>query len=384
MPHPRATIRSLIAGFALLTLPAPAHPALAQPTQAQPAQAQQSAPDPVRIAQALNATVGLIAGGPGSTDARIAADIAQVLDDGDKLRVLPILGGGAVQNIADLIYLKGVDVAIVPAETLTQTMEHNAIPGERSIQYIAKLYQEEVHVLARADIASLNDLSGKPVNVGAPGTGSELTAGTLLDALHIGAGIMHDSETVALDRLRRGDIAAMFVMGGKPVPLLQAVEPRTGLHFLPIPLTAPLVDTYLPTSLDHQYYPNLIPAGRPIDTVAIGVVLVTLATAPDTARAKRVNRFVDALFERLGQFRQPGFHSKWLEVNLSAQVPGWTRYPEAQTLLKKQDQAREASLRTAFDTYLNETGQTTSGMSDEQRETLFRDFVRWRTQHSRP
>ncbi len=125
----------------------------------------------------------------------------------------------------------------------------------------------------------------------------------------------------------------MVVIGGKPVPLLQGIEPGTGLHFLPIPLNAQLVDSYLPTSLDHQPYPNLVPAGPPIDTVAVGSVLVTLSTPADTARAKRVNRFVDTLFERFDQFRRPGFHPKWREVNLSAQVQGWTRYPEALSLL---------------------------------------------------
>ena len=63
--------------------------------------------DPVRVSVAQNATIGLIADGAGSTDTRIAADIARALDDSDKLRILPMLGRGSVQNIADLIYLKG-------------------------------------------------------------------------------------------------------------------------------------------------------------------------------------------------------------------------------------------------------------------------------------
>src|ERR1700760_2001969 len=66
--------------------------------------------EPVRVASAQNATIGLIADGAGSTDTRIAADLARALDDSDRLRVLPMLGRGSVQNIADLIFLKGVDV----------------------------------------------------------------------------------------------------------------------------------------------------------------------------------------------------------------------------------------------------------------------------------
>lgn len=343
--------------------------------------ADQTVSDGVRIAQAQNATIGLIAAGSGSTDTRIAADIAQVLNDGDKLRILPMLGEGSVQNIADLIFLKGVDVAIVHSDVLTLTMQRGSIPRENTVQYITRLFPEEIHILARRDIGKLDDLNGKPVGVGTIGSGTEITSTTLLDICHITPAIVHEPQQIALERLRRGELAAMFVVGGKPMPLLQGIEAGTGLHFLSIPLTAQLVDAYLPTELDHQRYPNLVPVGPPIETVAVGSILITLSASSDTARAKRVNRFVDALFDRFDQFHQPGFHPKWQEVNLSAQVQGWTRYPEAQAMLKGPG---DANLRTSFDAYLNQSGQTTSGMNNERREALFRDFLRWRDQHSSP
>ena len=368
MPHPRIAISILLAGAALL-------PRAAAAQQSSPG------PDAVHIAQAQNITIGLIAGGPGSTDARIAAEIAQVVDDGDKLRVLPMLGHDSVQNIADLIFLKGVDIAIVHTDVLTQTMQRGMIPREGSVQYIAKLFQEEIHVLARKDITSLNDLNGKPVAVGATGSGTDLTSTALLEICHIVPKIVHDGQSFALSRLRRNEIAAMFIIGGKPEPMLQEIEAGTGLHFVPIPLNARLVDAYLPTTLDRQLYPNLVPPGPSIDTVAIGSVLITLAASSDTARAKRVNRFVDTLFDRFDQFRQPGFHPKWQEVNLAAQIPGWTRYPQAQNFLRS---AGDPSLRTSFDSYLNQSGQSTAGISNERREALFRDFLRWRDQRSGP
>jgi TRAP transporter TAXI family solute receptor len=353
---------------------------LAGSASAQPAS---PASDAVRIATTLNLTIGLIGGGVGSTDARIAADVAEVLDDSDRLRILPMLGRGSVQNLADLIYLKGVDVAIVHTDALTDTMQRGSIPREGSVQYIAKLFQEEIHILARKEISGINDLNGKIVSIGPIGSGTELTASAVLDLTHVTPNIMHETQFGALDRLRRGEIAAMFVVGGKPVPLLQEIEFGTGLHFLPIPLSTQLVNTYLPSTLDRQYYPNLIPPGGTIDTVAVSSVLVTLASPPETARAKRVNRFVDALFERFDQFRQPGFHPKWQEVNLSAQIQGWSRYPEVLTLLKK-EVPPEGDLRTSFDSYLNQSGQSSAGMNNERREGLFRDFLRWRDQHSGP
>lgn len=337
--------------------------------------------DAVRIATGQNSTIGLIAGGVGSTDTRIAADIAQALDDGDKLRILPMLGNGSAQNIADLIFLKGVDVAIVHTDVLTQTMQSGTIPREGSVQYIAKLFPEEIHILARNEIASLKDLNGKPVATGMLGSGTELTAAALLDMCHITPNIVHEGQTAALDHLRRGEIAAMVVVGGEPVPMLQGIDAGSGLHFVPIPLNAQLIDSYVPTGLDHHSYPDLVPAGRPVETVAVGSVLVTLSTPSDTARAKRVNRFVDALFERFDQFRRPGFHPKWREVNLSAQVQGWTRYPEALSLARGPS---DTNLRTSFDSYLNQSGQSASGIDSERRESLFRDFLKWREQHSGP
>jgi len=342
------------------------------------ANAQNALPDPTRIAQAPNVTVGLIAGTAGSTEARIAADIATVLDDADRLRVLPMQGSGSIQNIADLSYLKGVDVAIVHADTMAQTMQRGTIAREGSVQYIAKLFQEELHVLARKTITSLGDLNGQPVAIGRAGSGNDLTAGALLDALHIKAAIQTSTDALALDRLRRGEIAAMILVGGMPIPLLLTVPPGTGLHFLPIPLNTQLVENYLPSKLGPQQYPSLVGSDESIDTVAVSAVLITLAAPADSLRAKRVNRFVDTLFERFDQFRQPGLHPKWPEVNLATQLPGWTRYPEVQAHLKNQGQARENKLRTAFDTYLQQSGQPAAGLDAERRQALFEGFLRWR------
>lgn len=373
--------------------------ALVAPALAQPAPAPPRADDPVRVAQARNATIGLITGDFGSTDAQAAADLADVLDNGGTLRVLPILGVGSVQNIADLINLKGIDAAIVRADALTQTREVSAIPHEASVRYIAKLFNEEVHVLARKEITSLRDLAGKPVNIGPSGSGTEITAGILLDSLHISANLVRGSQTVALDQLRRGEIAAVFVVGGQPVPLLRNLGSNPWARFLPVPLTTQYVDTYVPTKLDPQSYPDLIPPGAPVDTVAVGALLLTMSTPTDTARAKRVNRFVDLLYERIDQLRQPGHHPKWQEVNLGAQITGFKRYQEAQALAGRTDpgrtdqatpdragadQASAASLRPGFDAYLQQLGQASAGMSDGQKEAMFRGFLRWRDRQRGP
>src|SRR6185437_7108374 len=110
-------------------------------------------------------TVGIVSGGLNGTYIRIAAELAAVLDDGDTLRVLPLVGKGSVQNIADILFLKGIDIGIVQSDVLAYIRRERLYPGaDKSIQYIAKLYNEEVHILAARDIARVEDLAGKKVN----------------------------------------------------------------------------------------------------------------------------------------------------------------------------------------------------------------------------
>ena len=66
-----------------------------------------------RVQAANNDTVSVISGGIGGTYIRIAADLQAELDDIDNLRILPIVGKGSIKNIEDLLYLRGVDIAIV-------------------------------------------------------------------------------------------------------------------------------------------------------------------------------------------------------------------------------------------------------------------------------
>src|ERR1700722_8322574 len=58
-----------------------------------------------------NNTVAIIAGGLGSTDLAITQDLAAVLDDGDNLRILPVVGASG-RNIRDVRFMKGIDLGI--------------------------------------------------------------------------------------------------------------------------------------------------------------------------------------------------------------------------------------------------------------------------------
>jgi TRAP transporter TAXI family solute receptor len=293
--------------------------------------------EPTNRATLANAgTVGIVTGGIDGTYARIAADLAAVLDDGDRLRVLPVLGKGSVQNLADILFLHGIDVGIVQSDTLAYVQQQHLFPGlEQSIQYITKLYQEEVHILARNDITSLEDLAGKPVAVDGRGSGTAMTASLLFGAVGVRPAFTNDDPQVALERLQRGEIAAMVYVVGTPARLFARIAADSNLHFVPIPLIAALAENYLPTRLSHAQYPDLIAEAAPVDTVAVGAVMAVFAWQPTSERYRKVARFIDAFFGGFQQFLQPPRHPKWREVNLAAQVPGWKRFPAAQEWLQR-------------------------------------------------
>jgi TRAP transporter TAXI family solute receptor len=325
-------------------------------------------------------TVGVISGGVDGTYVRIAADLASVLDDGNRLRVLPVIGKGSVQNVADILYLHGIDIGIVQSDALAYIERHNLYPGVgQMVDYIAKLYEEEVHVLARKDITQLADLAHQKVNVDVRGSGTAMTASVLFDSLGIPVETTNDDQDAALEKLRRGDIAAIVYVVGKPARLFTPLPADSGLHFLAIPLKDALLDTYLPAQLRHADYPALVPDGKPVDTVAVGAVMAVYNWQPNTDRYAKVARFVDAFFSKFHLFLQPPRHPKWKEVNLAAQVPGWTRFPPAQDWLQRNAVASTSggTMQADFTVFLAGMSGPMASLTDAQKTVLFRQFLQW-------
>ncbi|NGM20792.1 TAXI family TRAP transporter solute-binding subunit [Roseomonas stagni] len=280
-------------------------------------------------ARANAGTVGIVAGGVDGTYIRIAADLAAVLDDADRLRVIAMIGRGSVQNIADIMVLRGVDLGIVQSDVLAYARRERLFPSvDRLIQYVCKLYDEEIHILAAPGIASVQDLAGKAVNVDLPGSGTAMTASLVFSGLGVRVREENAPQDAALERLRRGEIAALVYVAGKPARLFAGVRPEEGLRLLPLPAEPALLDTYLPARFERADYPALVPEGG-IETMAVGAVLAVYGWAPGTERHRKVSRFVDALTERFDAFLRPPRHPKWREVNLAAEVPGWTRFTPA-------------------------------------------------------
>jgi hypothetical protein len=106
-----------------------------------------------------------IEGGAGIS-VRMAEELARATSDGTTRRVLPIIGLGAQQNIMDFKLLPSVDVAILQTDVLDYAKQEKLAPGIESwMTYISRLFNEEVHLIARAEIKSISDLADHNVSV---------------------------------------------------------------------------------------------------------------------------------------------------------------------------------------------------------------------------
>jgi len=96
-------------------------------------------------ADRLNAnTLTIMSGTIAGTYVQFGADLASALDDGDNLRVLAIIGRGSVQGVADILFLKGVDLGIVRSDTLDYLEKKGYANNiKKQFTYITKPYNEE-------------------------------------------------------------------------------------------------------------------------------------------------------------------------------------------------------------------------------------------------
>jgi uncharacterized protein len=339
-------------------------------------------------------TIGLISGSPNSDDTylQMAYDLADVLNDDDNLRILPIAGIGGMRNIRDVRYLRGVDIGLTQTSILNNYRRSNERMGhfDNKIVYIAKLFNEEIHLIARSNITSIEQLRGLKVNVDARGSGTSYSMRDLFKTLGIDVEEVSMSQLEAFEKVKSGEIAATALIAGKPVRSMLKLTRNDGLHFVPIPYTAQLNGDYLPATLTHDDYPELIAPGESaVDTVAVGAVLIAYNWDKTKAdRYRRVERFVDAFFPKIAEFQKPPRHPKWREVNLSATLPGWNRFEAAQVWLDNQrleaQRSKNPNSVPAPAEQAAASGGIRSASSVEQLKTtdpaLFEEFLRWRQQ----
>jgi uncharacterized protein len=381
----RRVVRTIFAAIGVVSI------CLVAPLAAQTGRRAASGDAQDAVRRKVNAnTVSIVSGNITGSYARYAADIASVVDDGETMRVLPILGAGAVQNVTDIMYLRGVDMGFVRTDSV-EAIRRKGVAGDvaKKVQYIAKLVDDEMHVIARKDITDLRQLDGKKVNIDVVGSGTHFSSELIFERLGMKVEPTSWEQTIAYEKLKSGEIDASIFFGGKPVGGVAGfADEAHRFHLVPAPYQRELEDYYLPASLTGADYPNLLGKDETIETISVSTLLAVYNLQPQNERYQRVTRFVDAFFSKFPDLQKPPRHPKWKDVNLAATVPGWTRFQPAQDWLDKHAAAAvaqppQATERSAeeiekFRRFVEQRrGKGPKKKGDEDPVRLYREYQEW-------
>ena len=325
--------------------------------------------------------VSIAAGSPvsGDTSLLVANDLAALPGGGD-LRVLPVAGTGGPQNIRDVIEAK-VDIALVQLNVLNNFRRSSELLAkwQNEIVYIAKLYTEEVHIVAQPQIVLMSQLQGQKVNLDAMGSSTSYVMRDVFKRLGIKIVEVNYSQAEALERMRAGEIAAMVLSTGKPAPSLNTQSIGQAFHFISVPFFNELAEDYIAASLTHEDYPYMIPEGQKIETVGSSVILICFNWQRSHERYRRIQKFVEIFFPKITELQKPPYQAKWREVNFAAKVNGWPRFAPADAWVAAESAKAPTQLKAQFKEFLAvlkaQKGQ--GQLPPEEAEQLFREFLLW-------
>jgi len=328
---------------------------------------------------AMNAnTVTVITAPAGGATAIFGSDMARVLDDGE-LRVLPVIGKGPVRNVVDILYLKAIDMGMVASDVPEFYKLQYKIPDIASrLRQIAKLYNNELHVIAPTSIKSIFDLEGKRI-VAQTDVGY-YSAKVIFSRLNMH--VTYDywtDDSKAIQKIIDGEADAYITSTGKVFPLARAIKNEDRrLHLVPIPYDRRLQDLYLPTTLSGAEYPNLLAPDEKIETVATSVLLVTFNWPENTERYRRTAKFVDAFFSKIDEFLKPPRHPKWAESSINVKISGWERFKAADDWIAQHvgETTSTAATSELFSRFLSQNH--IGNITPEDRAALFRQFLEWK------
>jgi uncharacterized protein len=341
--------------------------------------------------------VTIVVSGLSCTCARFAEDIRNVVNDlrPDGIRVLPMLGVGGLQNLNDVLFLKNADMGVVDEDNLRLLKKRDPVLYaniEQRVQYITKLYNSEFQVVARNNIRTFEDLRGKKVNFNLKDSQTEVTADIVFNTLKLDVERSYYDNDVALKKVIDGDLAAMIILTGAPQAALAKLKKEDGVHFLAFdertvsaPSAQQVLSDYIPAELTHEQYPALIPEGTTVPTFANRALLVAYGWQDNSARYNRIAKFVREFFGKIDRFHDGARHPKWNEINIAADIPGWTRFKPAADWLASQRVAMArpkgtsdsgVDLKVAFDQFVDQYAASKGlhTISANEQELLFAKF----------
>jgi len=264
---------------------------------------------------------------------QLVHNMEDALEHDSGLRIVPIMGKNHVQSIYDLLYLKGIDLALVRADAIEYVRTEGNYPGIQSqIKNIAKVSEEKIVIIARKEYKTIDDLDGQFVSHGVQGSGEHVTSTITFRALGIEPEFLEANNTNAIEKMKTGELAAMVyllresdaVQTGADLEAANAIQELNlgeKLHLLELPESEALSRIYKPTTLTSDDLPRLINSGNSISTYSVDAILAAYGWTPDNPRYNQTTRFVNALVDGLQDLRSDAYQPVWKRVVLGRPTP---------------------------------------------------------------
>jgi hypothetical protein len=286
------------------------------------------------VGSARAVDMGIITGGAKGTYYQFGLNLKTLIaEHGINLTVTN--STGSVENVYAVYNRPNTQLGIVQADVLAfiSRAQNNPVLKQiaKKTKMVFPLYNEEVHLLGRSDIASFDDLAGRKVAVGEAGSGTYLTAKLLFEIAEVSPAEMVEIGTEeALAQLKKKQIDAMFYVAGYPVKLFKEnVTAQDGLALLPI-TNKSVTEFYPMAKVPRGTYAFLT---EDVDTVAVKAVLISYDFRSN--HCDHVGRFAKVLSDNLAWLKKNG-HPKWNAVDLEYNLKGWEQYDCVQKALGRQ------------------------------------------------
>ena len=265
---------------------------------------------------------------PSSRATRAVNDLAERPAAIGNIRVLPIAGHGAAANVRDLLYLRGVDLAILNSDILEFLDQTRQYPDARQhIRYVTHLFDQKVYLLVRNELSTIDGLRGRKLAVLSKGGASHTTATTLFGLLKIDVVLEPLGPDAALDDVSLGKFDGALLLSDELARV--RLGSRQDWRVLPIPLTPALGKAYQPAVIEAQELAGFAHAAK-VDTLAVSTLLAVYNWVPTQGvRYVTVSSFMLRLLSALPGLRQQNIGTIWRQVDINAKIPGWTRHAGA-------------------------------------------------------
>ncbi|WP_026423532.1 TAXI family TRAP transporter solute-binding subunit [Actinokineospora inagensis] len=231
---------------------------------------------------APNDRIRIAAGEPGGFYVEFARLLAGEINSiGPRAEVVETLG--SVMNI-DRLTTGAADLGLALADALAAARAGTPpFTARLDLTALGRVYENYMQLVVRADspIHTLPDLAGRPVSLGAPGSGAALFGDRLLTTAALSVTIDHNPLLDATTALHTGRVDALLWSGGLPTPALADLDTATGIRLLDLAAYTPALRAHYGPVYDQV----TIPAGTyrdptPITTIGVPNLLVPSPTLP--------------------------------------------------------------------------------------------------------